>query len=121
KVSLCKVDSLPIDWVERIKEVFDKSRVFSVNFRYYKEEMQGQLTHIIEGQGLEISSEYEDLIQEMKSYKKAGRPHGDDRVDSLMLATYSNELLFPTKPLTGGRITICDNNRGTSWSNCDNH
>ena len=33
----------------------------------------------------------------MKSYKKQGRPHYDDRVDSLLLATYSNDVLFPVK------------------------
>ena len=120
KVQLCKVDSLPVDWTERIKEVFDKSRVFSVNFRYYKEEMQGQLTHILEGQGLEIPVKFEDLIGEMKGYKKQGRPHYDDRVDSLLLAAYSNEVLFPVKAPTAGRITICDMNKRTQWSNFGN-
>ena len=120
KVVLCKVDSLPVDTVERVKEVFDKSRVFSVNAKNYKEECQGQLTHIIEGQGLEIPAEYEDLIQEMKSYKKQGRPHYDDRVDSLLLATYSNDVLFPVKAPTSGRITICDMNKRTQWSNFGN-
>ena len=79
-----------------------------MNAKNYKEECQGRLTHIIEGQGLEIPAEYEDLIQEMKSYKKQGRPHYDDRVDSLLLANYSNDVLFPVKAPTSGRITICD-------------
>jgi hypothetical protein len=120
KVQLCKVDSLPVDWVDRIKEVYDKSRVFAVTFRAYKEEMTGQLTHIIDGHGLEIPAAYEDLLGELKGYKKGGRPHLDDRVDSLMLATYSNEVLFPMKPLSGGRITIVNHNTGERWSNFGN-
>jgi len=57
------------------------SRVFAVTFRAYKEVMLGQLTHIIEGGGLDIPAEYEELIVELKGYKKGGRPHMDDRVD----------------------------------------
>jgi hypothetical protein len=121
KVVLVKVDSLPIDTIERVKEVYDKSKCFSVNAKFFKEECQGQLSHIIEGQGLEIPVEYEELIQEMKSYKKTGRPHYDDRVDSLLLATYSNNVLFPIKPATGACCVIVDMNAHTVWKNYGNN
>ncbi len=117
KVQLVKVDSLPIMWSDLISEAYGKSKVFSVNSRYYKEVMQGQLSHVIESQGLEISSEYDDLIQEMKSYKKQGNPHYDDLVDSLLLLNFWDEQQFPIKPATGGRIVIHDMNTGETWSN----
>jgi hypothetical protein len=117
KVVLVKVDSLPVDTIERVKEVYDKSKCFSVNAKFFKEECQGQLSHIIEGQGLEIPAEYEELIQEMKSYKKTGRPHYDDRVDSLLLATYSNDVLFPIKPATGGCAVFINVNDHSTFGN----
>ena len=117
KVQLVKVDSLPIMWSDLISEAYGKSKVFSVNSRYYKEVMQGQLSHTIESQGLEIPAEYDDLIQEMKSYKKQGNPHYDDLVDSLLLLNFWDEQLFPIKPATGGRVTIADLNTGKVWSN----
>ncbi|MGA2523669.1 MAG: hypothetical protein ABSF65_05895 [Candidatus Bathyarchaeia archaeon] len=108
KVQRCKVDSLPVFWADMIKEHFDKTRVFSVSFKYYKEEMQGQLTRIIETQGLQVSIEEEELIQELKGYKRQGVPHYDDRVDSLLLANYSNDELFPVKPAGNGCCVMID-------------
>ena len=108
-------------WSDLISEAYGKSKVFSVNSRYYKEVMQGQLSHTIESQGLEIPAEYDDLIQEMKSYKKQGNPHYDDLVDSLLLLNFWDEQLFPIKPATGGRMVIHDMNSGETWSNFGKH
>lgn len=57
----------------------------------------------------------------MKSYKKQGNPHYDDLVDALLLANYWNDVLFPTKPATGGRIVIHNMNTGETWSNFGKH
>ena len=117
KVQRCKVDSLPVYWIDMIKEHFEKSKVFSVTFKYFKEEMQGQLTRIIETQGLQIPIEYEELIQELKAYKRQGCPHKDDRVDSLMLANYSNDELFPLKAAGCGCAVFIDINKHTYSTN----
>lgn len=116
-----KVDSLPSFWSDLIAEHYDAKKVFPVTFKAYKEEMQGKLSHVIESQGLEIPVAHDDLIQEMKSYKKQGNPHYDDLVDALLLANYWNDVLFPTKPATGGRIVIHDMNSGETWGNFDRH
>ena len=117
KVQLVKVDSLPSFWSDLIAEQYDSKKVFPVTFKAYKEEMQGKLSHVIESQGLEIPVAYEDLIQEMKSYKKQGNPHYDDLVDALLLANYQNDILFPVKPATGGCCVIIDTNKHTVWKN----
>jgi len=117
KVHRCKVDSLPVYWTDMIKEHFDKNKVFSVSFKMLKEEMQGQLSHVIESQGLQISIEYEELIGELKAYKRQGRPHADDRVDSLLLANYSNDELFPIKPATGGCAVFINVNDHSTFGN----
>jgi len=120
KVQIVKVDSLPSFWSDLIAEQADSKKVLPVTFRTYKEEMQGKLSHVIESQGLEIPVAYEDLIQEMKSYKKQGNPHYDDLVDGLLLANYQNDVLFPVKPATGGCAVIIDHSKGTVWSNFGN-
>jgi hypothetical protein len=112
-----RMDSLPMFWTDIITELYGKDKVFPVTFKAYKEEMMGQLTHVIQSQGLSVSVECEDLIQQMKSFKKQGRPHYDDLVDGLMLATYQNDVLFPEKKPSGGCCVMVDYSKGTVWQN----
>jgi hypothetical protein len=117
RVQLLKVDSLPPYWTEIMKENFDKNRVFPVTMKAYKEEMIGKLTHIIESQGLELPIEYEGMIQQLKAYKEKGNPHYDDYVDSLLLAAFWNDELFPIKPATGGCAVFINVNDHSTFGN----
>jgi hypothetical protein len=97
-VEVVKIDSLPVYWTEIIQDHFNKDKVFPVTFKAYKEEMQGKFTHTLESQQIEIPMVADELILQMKKYKKQGNPHYDDLVDGLLLACYWNDALFKIKP-----------------------
>jgi hypothetical protein len=113
-----RMDSLPTVWVDHVKELAGKEKVFPVTFKAYKEEMMGQISHVIDSQGISIPIEAEELIQELKSFKKQGHPHYDDLVDALMLACYQNDILFPDKKPSAGCCVMIDvNKRAITFSN----
>jgi len=120
RVKQIRMDSLPVEWVDHVADICGKDKVIPVTFKAYKEEMMGQLTHVIESQGLSVSNEHEELIQQLKSFKKQGRPHYDDLVDGLMLATYQNDLLFPEKKAGNGCAVFIDLAAHTVYQNYGN-
>jgi hypothetical protein len=105
KVSILKIDDAQ-DYKEDLSNYFDKDKIYPVNFRIYKDTMTGQANRKWERELYEIKDTETDLLLQCKMYKKGGRPHADDLVDALMLATFWDDTLFKSR--THGRVYFDD-------------
>lgn len=115
---LNKMDSQPEEFVRALQSV-SKKKIFPVNMKLFREEALGHLKFLIKTHHLEVEDSEEELLKQLYNFtKKAG--HDDCLVWALALACYQNDELFPVKLPTAGRITICDMNKRTSWSNFGN-